>query len=85
MRSLYSFALFCSLAGAQTALLDRLAASVNNKAITEDEVIEEIRVTAFLNRQEPDFSPDARRAATERLIDQYLVRQEIDIGGYPPA
>jgi hypothetical protein len=63
-------------------VLDRIAVTVGNDAITEGEVLEEIRVTALLNGEQLEFSPDARRAAAERLVDQYLIRHEMASGGY---
>jgi hypothetical protein len=65
------------------ALLDRIAVTVDNDVITASEVDEEIRVTAFENGTRPDFSPATRRQAAERLVDQDLIRKELDISRYP--
>jgi parvulin-like peptidyl-prolyl isomerase len=76
--------LVCLIFGAgQGAVLDRIAVTVNNDAITESEVLEEIRVTDFLNGTPLELSPAARRAAAERLVDQYLIRHELEAGAYP--
>jgi hypothetical protein len=76
--------LWCvSLMTAPGAVVDRIAVTVGNDAITESEVLEEIRVTQFLNNAPLDFSADARRAAAERLVDQYLIRHELEAGTYP--
>jgi hypothetical protein len=64
------------------AVLDRIAVTVGNDAITEGEVLEEIRITSFINGEPLDFSPNARRAAADRLVDQYLIRHELASGGY---
>jgi len=71
------------MTAATAAVLDRIAVTVNYDAITEGEVIEEIRVTDFINNQPLDFSLEARRAAAERLVDQYLIRHEIEAGSTP--
>jgi hypothetical protein len=72
------------LAGAAMAVVvDRIAVTVDNDAITESEVIQDIRITDFLNGAPLDFSPSARRTAAERLVDQALVRREMSIGRYP--
>jgi hypothetical protein len=63
-------------------VLDRIAVTVGNDAITESEVLEEIRVTSFLNNEPLDFGGEARRAAAERLVDQYLIRRELASGTY---
>jgi len=71
-----------ALTAASAGVLDRIAVTVGNDAITEGEVLEEIRITSFLNGEPLDFGPDARRAAAERLVDQYLIRRELASGGY---
>ena len=72
------------LAGAAMAVVvDRIAVTVDTDAITESEVIEDIRITDFLNGAPLDFSSAARRASAERLVDQALIRREMTIGRYP--
>ena len=71
-----------ALASASAAVLDRIAVTVGNDAITGSEVMEEIRITSFLNNEPLDFSAAARRAAAERLVDQYLIRHELAGGSY---
>jgi hypothetical protein len=68
---------------AQASVVDRIAVTVGSDAITDSEVTEEIRITNFLNNEPLDFSPAARRAAAERLVDQYLIRRELASGNYP--
>jgi hypothetical protein len=69
---------------ARTAeVIDRIAVTVDNEVITESELREEIRVTAFLNSEQPDFSPAARRRAAERLVEQALIRREMELARYP--
>jgi hypothetical protein len=41
-----------------------------------------LRLTEFLNNQPLDLSPAQRRAAAERLVDQQLIRKEMEIGRY---
>jgi hypothetical protein len=64
-------------------VIDRVAVVVGNQVITESEVILEARLTAFFNRQPLDLSTGQRKAAAERLVDQQLIRNEMQIGGYP--
>ena len=70
-------------AAATAGMVDRVAATVGNQAITLGEVIEEIRVTSFLNGEPVDLGPTARRQAAERLVDQELIRREMATGQYP--
>jgi hypothetical protein len=64
-------------------VIDRIAVTVGNRVITESMVISEIRLAAFQDGKEPDFSPAAKRAAAERLVDRMLLIQEMDDSRYP--
>ncbi|HEV2448447.1 MAG TPA: hypothetical protein VGS58_21085 [Candidatus Sulfopaludibacter sp.] len=64
-------------------IIDRIAVSVGNRVITTSDLDREIRVTAFLNGTQPDYSPANKRATAERLIDQRLVRNELENSRYP--
>ena len=69
----------------QGAVIDRVAAVVENQVITLSDIDRDLRLTEFLNREQPDFSSDHRHKAAERLIDQTLIRDEIARGGYRRA
>ena len=72
------------LPGVQRAeIIDRIVVSVGNQVVTASEVRREIRMTAFLNGADVDFGADSRRKATERLIEQKLIRKEMEVGRYP--
>ena len=68
---------------ARAEIIDRIAVSVGNQVITVDQVNEEIRVTAFLDHSEPKLSGDEKKKAAERLIEQTLMRREMDFTHYP--
>jgi hypothetical protein len=67
---------------APAGVIDRIAVIVGNTVITESEVLREVRLTAFLNRQPVDLGPKHRRAAAERLVDQQLIRNEMADGTF---
>lgn len=71
-------------AAAGAEIIDRIAVSVGSRVITETDLDCEIRITALLNNQKPDFSPAHKRQAAERMVDQTLVRGELDASRYPP-
>jgi len=81
MRHALLYLVSMSIAGA--AVIDQLAVSVGNQAITESQITDEIQLAALLNRADPDSSLAARRAAAKRLIEQALVRREMSFGSYP--
>ncbi len=64
-------------------IIDRIAITVGNQVITESQIDEEIRITAFLNREKLDTNPGARKQAAGRLIEQALVKREMDLSHYP--
>jgi hypothetical protein len=70
-------------AAAAAGVVDRVAVVVGAAVITESEVLDELRLTEFLNSQPLDTGPEQRRAAAERLVDQQLIRKEMEIGHYP--
>ena len=71
----------CALLGAD--VIDRIAITVANQAITASQIDEEVRVTAFLNREKLDLSLAEKKAAAGRLLDQALIRREMELSHYP--
>jgi hypothetical protein len=65
-------------------IIDRIAVTVDSSVITESRIREEIRVTAFLNGEQPNTSLENRRRAAERLVDQILIQREMDLMHYTP-
>lgn len=70
------------ITAARAEIIDRIAVTLDNQVITASEIALEIRLTAFLNGDSLDFSPDARRKSAARLIEQKLIRKEIQVGRY---
>ena len=64
-------------------IIDRIAISVGNQVITEGQVVEEIRLTAFLNHEKLELSIAERKKAAGRLIEQALVKRDLDLSRYP--
>jgi hypothetical protein len=64
-------------------IIDRIVITVGNQVITQSQIDDEIRVTAFLNRDQVDLSPAARKQAAARLVEQALIKREMDLSHYP--
>jgi hypothetical protein len=64
-------------------IIDRIAISVGNQVITESQIDEEIRLTAFLNQEKLDLDSAERKRAGARLIEQTLIRREMEFSHYP--
>jgi antitoxin component HigA of HigAB toxin-antitoxin module len=68
---------------AGAVIVDGVAIAVGNKVITQSEIDERIRLTAFQNGEKLDFSLDSRKEAAQKLIDQRLIEREMEVGRYP--
>jgi peptidyl-prolyl cis-trans isomerase SurA len=64
-------------------IIDRIAISVGNQVITESQISEDIRLSAFLNEEKPTLEDNERKKAAGRLIEQTLVRREMEFSHYP--
>jgi hypothetical protein len=81
---MYRILLFvCLLLPARAEVLDRIAMVVGRTVVTELQIDEELRVTAFLNNKPLVRDSGARRAASRRLIEQLLVQREMKLSHYP--
>jgi hypothetical protein len=74
----------CLALAASAEIIDRLAITVDREAITELQLDEELRVTAFLNRKPIIRDLNTRRAAAGRLLEQLIVTREMEVNRYPP-
>ena len=54
MRYLAAILIACLAVAAE--IIDRIAVTVDNRVITESEIMRQIRITAFLNGKQPVFS-----------------------------
>lgn len=63
-------------------MIDRIAVTVDNRVITESEIIRQIRIAAFLNGEQPDLSAANKRVTADRLVEQALIRRELDTSRY---
>lgn len=65
--------------------VDRIAITVGEQVVTESMLKRHLRLGAFFNNREPDYSPDSLKQAADRLIDQALIRREIELTKYTPV
>jgi len=83
LKTAYSIPLLLLAGALHAEIIDRVAVSVGNQAITTSDLDREIRVAAFLNRTPPDFSPAAWRATADRMVEQRLIMRELENARYP--
>jgi hypothetical protein len=70
---------------ARAEIVDRVSVVVGTRVIKQSDIDRDIRVVGFLNQTAPDFSVRSRKQAASRLIDQLLIRQDIQSNGAAPA
>ena len=75
--------LVCTLTAGWTEIIDRIAVTVGASVITESEVMREVRLTAFLNGEPPNFTPESKRKTAERMVEQRLILNEFETSRYP--
>ncbi len=68
--------LFTLSAAAPAETLDRIAVTVGKYVISEQDLLRDIRISAFLDGSLPEFGGAQKRKTADRLIDQYLVLQD---------
>jgi peptidyl-prolyl cis-trans isomerase SurA len=66
-------------------VIDRIAIIAGNSIIKDSDIEREIRITGFLNHDPLQFSEATRKQAASRLIDQALLRREIQVAQHPYA
>jgi hypothetical protein len=66
-------------------IIDRIALIIGNSIVKQSDIDRDTRVTEFLNGEPLNLSAAARKAATNRLIDQVFIRREIRVGDYQMA
>ncbi len=85
MMARFACALVLAAAPGNSVVIDRIAVIVGNHVIKDSDIVRDIRVVAFLNRERPSFSPTSRKQCASRLIDQEFIREEMSLGAYPQA
>jgi hypothetical protein len=65
-------------------IIDRTVATVGTGIVTESDVIQHLRVQAFLDGTPLDLSFGKQRQAVNRLVEQALVRREVELSFYTP-
>jgi hypothetical protein len=70
---------------ARAEIVDRVSVVVGSRVIKQSDIDRDIRVVSFLNQAPPDFSARSRKESASRLIDQLLIRQDIQAARAAPA
>lgn len=69
-------------AAAAPVVVDRIAVVVGKRAIKTSDIDREVRITDLVNGDPLKLNAESREKAVARLIDQELIRREIEAGGY---
>jgi hypothetical protein len=79
----FCYLIACLLLPLRAEIIDRLAIAVGNQVITQLQIDEELRVTAMLNHKPVERTLEERRAAADRLVEQLLIKLEMDLSRFP--
>jgi peptidyl-prolyl cis-trans isomerase SurA len=63
-------------------IIDRVAVSLGDQVVTLGEIRRLLRVEAFSQNAKPDYSPENLKRAADLLVDQALVRREMELSRY---
>jgi hypothetical protein len=66
-------------------IVDRVAANIGLQVITDADVVNEARMQAFIDGAALDLSPAHKRRVLDRLIEQSLVRKELEFARFAPV
>ena len=77
-RAFFAIALVC----VDAEIVDRIAVSVGNSIITESEIRHQLKVRAFVEGTPLKLDEENKRAAADRLIEQSLIRREMQAARY---
>jgi hypothetical protein len=82
---MYRLPLVWFLAGLllQAEIVDRIAITIGQQVVTELQIDEELRVSAFQNHSPLSEDLESRRAAADRIVEQLLVGREMQLSHYP--
>jgi hypothetical protein len=82
----HSFLLSLVFTVCSAATIDRLALIVGKTVFTQSEVDDEARLSELESGKPLDLSAARRKEAAERLVDQQLLREEMQVTAFqPPA
>ena len=71
------------LGAVSAEVVDRIAVSLGRQVVTQSAIMEQLRVAAFLNGEAPAETAVARRRMAERIIEQTLLRREMEASRFP--
>jgi hypothetical protein len=68
--------LLCAAPFGRAETLDRIAVTVGRHVISEQDIVRDIRLSAFIDTRQPEIGGTQKRKAADRLINQYLVLED---------
>jgi hypothetical protein len=83
LRLRHSIAVLLFALAAHAGIIDRIAVSVGNRVVTTSDINREIRVVSFQQHVQPVFNAAARRLTAARMVEQKLIRRELESSSYP--
>lgn len=64
-------------------IIDRIAITVADRVITASQVDQEVRLTQFQNHEKLAVTPEEKKKAAGRLVEQALIQRDLELSHYP--
>jgi len=77
-------ALLCTVTGQEAEVLDRVAVAAGQQIVTLSAIRRQLRLESLASGEPVQDTPDDRRRAASRLIDQTIVMREIELSRFTP-
>jgi hypothetical protein len=68
---------------ARAVIVDRIAVIAGGGIVKDSDIRLDLRITSFLNKEPVSFTAASRKKSASRLIDQLIIRNEVEKGDYP--
>jgi hypothetical protein len=68
---------------ARAVIVDRIAVIAGRGIVKDSDIRLDLGITSFLNNEPVSFSAASRKKSASRLIDQLIIRSEVETGDYP--
>lgn len=82
MRIIAPLLALLSAACLSAEVIDRIAVSLDNRVVSEQEVLQQLRLSAFENREPLLINGIAKRRAAEQLVERSMIRHEMEVNRY---
>jgi hypothetical protein len=67
---------------ASAVIVDRIAIVCQKKIVKDSDIVNDLKITAFLNQEPLNATLEARKRCANRLVEQIFIAAEVEAGSY---